>query len=285
MATTKKRPKKKHPTNISDERLELSVSQRKIVLNRFGFIPYSTLKLSRGPISSKMFKLQAESPADRGQEYRTSRRKSTGLNAVANYVGQDKERKALSIMPAELVDFFVKYYSDEGQVYLDPFMGQGIQMQVSVLRRRHYYGYDISRRFFDYIDRVRTKISPTTTTDVHITCGDSRCPNEIPDDIGDFGFTSPPYWDLEWYGDEPEQLGKADSYDTFVSLMRDVAKAWLPKFKSGAYYVVNVNDFRRNGRFYCYHADVIRAHIEAGWEMHDIWIVQELVVGLFVFFG
>ena len=67
--------------------------------------------------------------------------------------------------------------------------------------------------------------------------------------------------------------------------MRDVAEAWLPKFKSGAYHVVNVGDFRRQGVFYPYHSDLIREFIAAGWVMHDIWIIDGLVGGLMKIFG
>lgn len=62
--------------------------------------------------------------------------------------------------------------------------------------------------------------------------------------------------------------------------MEDVARAWLPKFKSGAWHVVNVNDFRREHKFYPYHADTIQLFTRAGWVLHDSWIVWGLVGGL-----
>ena len=67
--------------------------------------------------------------------------------------------------------------------------------------------------------------------------------------------------------------------------MRDVAEAWLPKFKSGAYHVVNVGDFRRDGTFYSYHSDLVREFVDAGWVMHDIWIIDGLVGGLMKIFA
>lgn len=181
-------------------------------------------------------------------------------------------------MPAELVEFFVKYYASPGDVYLDPFMGQGVQMQVAHLLGLHYWGYDLSSEFFAYIDSVREKIEDNTTA-LQIFCGDSRNPEHIPDEIGDFSFHSPPYWNIEYYGDEPEQLGKG-TYEDFLQGMEDVARAWLPKFKSGAYHVVNVNDFRMGGTFYPYHADTLALFKRAGWELADLWIIEGLVGGL-----
>lgn len=182
-------------------------------------------------------------------------------------------------MPAELVAFFIKYYAKPGDLYLDPFAGQGVQMQVAKLLGLHYHGYDLSADFCTYIRAVKSRIDDGST-ELHITEGDSREPTEIADSSGDFSFHSPPYWDIEYYGDEVGQLGYKQSYEDFLSGMQAVAAAWLSKFKSGAYHVVNVNDFRAHGRFYPYHADTINLFQAAGWRLHDIWIIDGLVGGL-----
>lgn len=143
----------------------------------------------------------------------------------------------------------------------------------------HYHGYDLSHDFCTYIRAVKDRIDDGTT-ELHITEGDSRDPSSIADNSGDFSFHSPPYWDIEYYGDEAGQLGYKQSYEDFLIGMQAVASAWLPKFKSGAYHVVNVNDFRAHGRFYAYHADTIALFQRAGWGLHDIWIIDGLVGGL-----
>lgn len=271
---------------VTDSRLKTSRTLRESVMRRFGFIPTSTLKISRGALSRQMFIMQGTSPETSNTSSQREKQKEVNIKAIAPYSGIGKSRGVLSIMPAELVDFFVQYYSKEGDVYLDPFMGHGIRMQVAMKRQRHYYGYDASVKFYDYVDRIREKLmKPEQGVDVHVFLGDSRFPNQIPDGIGDFSFHSPPYWDVEYYGDEDEQLGKAKTYKEFLASMRDVARAWLPKFKSGAYHVVNVGDFRRHGVFYPYHSDIIREFSLAGWVMHDIWIIDGLVGGLMKIFG
>jgi DNA modification methylase len=272
---------------VTDARLQSSRTLRESVLRRFGFVPTSMLNISRGALSRQMFMFQGEVPETRASIVLKQKRLELNLRqGVAAYSGSGKDRGPLSIMPAELVDFFVQYYSEEGDVYLDPFMGQGIQMQVALKRRRHYYGYDASSTFFAYVDRIREKlITPASSVDVRVYLGDSRSPDQIPDNVGDFSFHSPPYWDVEYYGDDDAQLGKAPTYHEFLALMRDVAEAWLPKFKSGAYHVVNVGDFRRDGTFYSYHSDLVREFVDAGWVMHDIWIIDGLVGGLMKIFA
>ena len=36
------------------------------------------------------------------------------------------------------------------------------------------------------------------------------------DKVFDLAITSPPYWDIETYGDEPEQLGKQQTFQDFM---------------------------------------------------------------------
>ena len=277
------------------ESLKQSAVNRRAMVHRFGFVPRSLLNITRAGLSAKMFTYQrenitrgsvrvSEDHVDSARAKHNARlRKAAGVLggtiALANHGGHSGRMQA-STMPAELVEFFVKYYARPGDTYLDPFMGQGIQMQVAHLMGLHYRGYDCSEEFCRYIMAVRDRIAEGDgTAEMHPTQGDSRYPDEVPDGCGDFGFTSPPYWDIEYYGDEPEQLG-AGTYPDFLAGMKQIAAAWLPKFKAGGYYVVNVNDFRKDGVFYPYHADTIALHRSAGWIYHDMWIIDGLVGGL-----
>jgi DNA modification methylase len=281
----------------SVEGLKASRARRREIERTFGFVPLSLIRLSRGALSRSMFTYQHERPERRGgarANYLTNARASGDVERLA---AQAEERSgtygdlwhfsnrkaangpAASIMPAELVDFYVKYYARPGDLYLDPFAGQGVQMQVAKLRGLDYVGYDLSADFMAYNRAVREKIDDGTTR-LDLYEADSRDPHEIDVGTGDFGFTSPPYWDIEYYGPEDAQLGTGQSYEAFLDGMETVAERWLPKFKPGAPLVVNVNDFRRAGRFYPYHADTIVLFQRAGWEVADVWIVEGLVAGL-----
>lgn len=287
--------KTKTPKRFEDGLADSNVARANMIA-RFGFVPLSVIReIHRGKLHRKMFvyqseeggraannwtldKLLEEAPNEAWREKILARSKRPTTMNIHPKSMQNKNRAQLSMMPAELVEFFVKYYAKPGDVYLDPFMGQGIRMQVAKLLGLHYYGFDLSTEFFRYIDSVRSKIDDGKTV-INITHADSRFPSNIPDGIGDFSFHSPPYWDVEFYGDEPGQLGHGKTYEEFLVGMRDVARAWLPKFKPGAFHVVNVNDFRRDGRFYSYHSDTIRVFTEAGWELTDTWIIEGLVGG------
>jgi hypothetical protein len=266
--------------------LKQSAINRASMLEKFGFMPTSVLRdISRGGLSGKIFQYQGETPARQGRGAKAAEKQAKLRGILGRPIGDasnrtiGRGRASTSIMPAELVAFFVKYYAEPGDVYIDPFMGQGVQMQVARLLGLDYYGYDLSEEFYRYIAAIKEKIDDGATT-ISITHGDSRSPDVIPDGIADFSFHSPPYWDIEYYGEEAGQLGYKQSYPDFLAGMQDIARAWLPKFKPGAYHVVNVNDFRKDGIYYAYHADTIALFQRAGWILHDTWIIEGLVGGL-----
>jgi len=55
--------------------------------------------------------------------------------------------KALSIIPVEIVEFFIKYYCPKNGLYFDPFAGQFVRGQVAKLYNIDYIGYDVSKFF------------------------------------------------------------------------------------------------------------------------------------------
>jgi DNA modification methylase len=98
--------------------------------------------------------------------------------------------------------------------------------------------------------------------------------NQYKSGIGDFTITSPPYWDLEQYGDEPEQLGVGKMYDDFLRGLSAVARENFRCLKAGTFCVWCVNDFRKGGRFYSYHEDTCDVLRAAGFVQHDIAITD-----------
>lgn len=272
------------PKGSLADRLAVSKRSRLDLLERLGTIPVSILKLGRGKLSRTMFSLQHERA--RHANAGSAREKLEALRDAGYMKTSTTSTKKngrgtlnVSIMPAELVEFFVAYYATRGDTYLDPFMGQGVQLQVAHAMGLDYWGYDASREYVSFITQVVAKIDDGQHR-IMPFLGDSRDPREIPDGIGDVCFTSPPYWDIEFYGDESAQLGLGKTYAEFLQGIEAVARAWHPKFKRDAYVVVNVADFRKDKRFYAYSADTIAAFCRAGYTTHDVWIIDGLVGGM-----
>ena len=281
-----------------EARLDESKIKRARMLKRFGFIPASVLKLSRGALSASLFNLAQETPgrslggADnlgREESYKSdaakakaeARRKKGLLGGITEMPANN--RTTLSIMAGELVEFTIRYYCPPGGTYLDPFAGHGVRAQVSKRMGVTYQGCDLSEEFVGYTTAALARTAGDTDAEVRLC--DARTP-WFEDDTGDFSFTSPPYWDIEHYGTHPGQLGTGKTYDEFMEGMREAYAALRPKLKTGAWVVININDIRRDKKFYPYHSDLLQTvqSIE-GYSLHDTWILEGLVSGLPRAFG
>jgi DNA modification methylase len=82
---------------------------------------------------------------------------------VSNWVGRDmvyptnvihmstecSNRNHSAAFPLELPSWFIKLFSAEGDLVLDPFVGSGTTAEAAKLLGRHYLGIDLSPEFYD----------------------------------------------------------------------------------------------------------------------------------------
>ena len=187
---------------------------------------------------------------------------------------------SFSIMPANIVRRAVKFYSEPGEVVLDPCAGHNSRMQVVHEAGRHYIGYDVCSKFMEFNREVAAKIGKQDnraffSDDCEITLHEQSSEKMVEQDNSvDFIFTSPPYWDLEHYDDHPEQLGIGKTYEQFLDGLQRVASECLRVLKPGKFCVFNVNDFRKDKKFYTYHADVLDRFQRAGFDQFDVIIMM-----------
>ena len=202
--------------------------------------------------------------------------RSKTLRKLKRMVGWTGSRKGtLSTFSPALCRKIVLFYTNPGDKVVDPFAGHNSRMEPTVMAGRHYYGQDLSHSFMLHNEKRAEelrKVFPDAKIKLHE--GDSR-EMLVPDNFGDFTITSPPYWNIEMYGPEKEQLGRLPGgYQGFLDGLGAVLKENFRVLKPGAYCVWFVNDFRFKGKFYPYHNDTINLGIAAGFIMHDITIVD-----------
>jgi site-specific DNA-methyltransferase (adenine-specific) len=91
---------------------------------------------------------------------------------VSNWIGRDmvyptnvihmstecSNRSHSAAFPLELPSWFIKLFSVEGDLVLDPFVGSGTTAEAAKLLGRHYLGIDISPGFFDLAE---TRVAQT----------------------------------------------------------------------------------------------------------------------------
>ena len=181
---------------------------------------------------------------------------------------------ALSKFHQEIGRSIVIFYTEPGDLVVDPFAGHNSRMELCVAAGRDYAGCDLSGEYahhnFAKRDELRKKYPNRTVRFFHC---DSR-DQPIPDEAGDFTITSPPYWDIEYYGPEDEQLGFCKTYQDFLEGMRLCIAENFRTLKPGAYSCWFINDFRRQGVMHFYHRDIIDLGKSVGFVPWDIMIVD-----------
>lgn len=182
---------------------------------------------------------------------------------------------ALSRFPQQIGRTVVLLYAETGDVVVDPFAGHNSRMELCVRAGMDYVGFDLSADFMAH-NRARADVLRRECRGRSITLyhRDSRDQSPVPDGYGDFTITSPPYYDTEYYGDEPGQLGNCPTYPAFLDEMQKVMDENYRTLKPGAYSAWFINDFCRDGRMYFYHADTIRLGEASGFIAHDIMVVD-----------
>lgn len=193
----------------------------------------------------------------------------------ASHVRQGSKEAALSIFPQNIGRSVILFYSEPGAQIVDPFAGHNSRMELCVSNGRHYTGYDISVPFMEFNKKRAGQLKRTfPSARINLHLADSRRLGHSKDNGADFTLTSPPYYDIEFYGDEAGQLGKSETYEQFLDGLQQVLAENLRCLKPGAFAVWFVNDFRRLKTFHPYHMDCILRAQKVGFVLHDIIIVD-----------
>lgn len=254
---------------VSEDKLNESKERRERWEQEFGFRPTSIWKIGHKANfghDRELQKIMGETVAS--DSYITGNI-SQGVILTPN-------KKSISQFPLELAKRIVGFWSNRGDKVFDPFSGMGERMQITAYMGRDYYGYDISKKFHLQKEQLRNAESSFKFDgERNLYLRDSRMV-EFPDNYFDLVMTSPPYYDVEVkaYGDEPEQLGYAGGYDSFLNEYEKCIKESIRVLKNGKYIAWIVGDFRKNGRLFSYHSDTISLFEKNGAVLHDLIIYE-----------
>jgi DNA modification methylase len=266
------------PKGKTLEALAASRVNHELLLSKFGTLPQS---------------IMVHDKADKAVDLLASDRSYTStLNE--NEQSNDYRRKfrvsgsgvgagSLSRFPQNVGRSLLLLYTKEGDTVIDPFAGHNSRMELCWRNNRNYIGQDLSHTFMEANRILAARFAEEATQDMYgkehfkawikLFEGDSRT-MKAETESGDFTITSPPYWDIEFYGEEPEQLGTGRSYEDFLAGLYRVMVENFRCLKPGAFCVWCINDFRKDGKFYSYHEHTAEGLRQAGFIQHDIAITD-----------
>jgi len=133
---------------------------------------------------------------------------------------------------------------------------------------RNYIGCEVSPTTCEKTRKVLEKMGKEFTLLNKDGC---EYHEEIDDGKVDLVFTCPPYWKLERYEHCDNQLSDCKTYQEFKNKIYDCLSECNRVLKDNKFSIWVVSDWRNAG-FYCFHKDIIDAHLHTGFELWDIII-------------
>jgi len=149
----------------------------------------------------------------------------------------DEDESTASIFDATLCEVMYEWFVPKGGKILDPFAGGSVRGIVAEEMGYKYTGIDVSKT---QIEANKLQSSKPTYLE-----GDSEVILEthIPNHSVDFVFTCPPYYDLEVYTDNPDDLSNLSISD-FDAKYRSILKKSADKLKDNRFFTIVVSEVR-----------------------------------------
>lgn len=196
------------------------------------------------------------------------------------FIARDR-KDYLSTFPMNIGRIAIGLYAPDNCKIYDPFAGHNSRMELCYTLGHSYTGVDICENFMkgnrkvkDYLYNKAKRELIQVDRKIELLEQSSTDVPQIKSESHDFTITSPPYWDIENYGPEPEQLGIGKTYQEFLDGLQLCANENFRILKPGSFSCWFINDFRKNGKFYPYHIDTYNILQKAGFDIFNIYIVD-----------
>jgi len=171
----------------------------------------------------------------------------------------------------------IRFFTKEGQVVLDPFVGVGSTLKAAALEGRRGIGIELNQRYADLArERVMIEVPDSTLykNNQEVICGDSKEEiKHIASNSIDFVITSPPYWNIldkvdhkanlresenldTKYSENEEDIANIPDYKLFLDVLCDIFLDVSRVLKNNRYIAIVVSDFRKGDKFYLFHSDL-----------------------------
>ena len=265
------------------ESLRKSEKIRSDFILKYGFVPDSILRHNRSESSKGAILLQRRYQDSMDRGLKKFPKKNIGdinnrLASASNKSVRAGKNASLSTFPQSIGRLIVSFYCPENGIVYDPFAGHNSRMKLTFKANRHYIGADLSKNFMKANQQIRSKLIKQQgffkfNKTIKLIEG-SSAKVDLPNNYADFTITSPPYYDIEYYGEEQNQLGKAKTYKKFLELISKHIEENFRILKPGSFCAWFVQDFVRNKIFHSYHADLIPLFVNTGFEIFQIYIID-----------
>ena len=184
-----------------------------------------------------------------------------------------------------LCEILVRWFSRPNDRIFDPFAGGHVRGAVAAILGRNYLGVDINPFQCDANRENWEKISAIyDTTDFGTPiweCTDSYNYVSTTKDTFDMFLTCPPYYNLEIYSDNPNDLSNFKTYEEFLEHYSSIIYNAYERLNDDSFAVIVVEEIRNNdGIMYGFVPDTINAFRESGFLYYNEMILENRIMSL-----
>ena len=181
------------------------------------------------------------------------------------------KQNSTSIFDPVLCECMYRWFTKEDDKILDCFAGGSVRGIVASKLKRNYTGIDISKNQIEH-----NKLQGSKICESHIPnwiCDNALNVDKL-DEKYDFLFSCPPYYNLEVYSDNPEDISTMD-YEHFLNDYREIIRKSCKRLNDNSFAVFVVGEVRNGDNFVGFVPDTIQAFKDAGLEYYNEMILLQ----------
>lgn len=208
----------------------------------------------------------------------------------------DLKKRHPATFPEKDVEKLISFFTKEGEVVFDPFMGTGSAGIAALRLNRKFIGIELYPEWFEIAQkRIQKEQSIFQKPTYTLYLGDSLeiMRKKIQNDMVDFIITSPPYWNIlnkidrkvkkerlsqdlpTNYGLNKNDLAYVSSYQDFLEQLKIYFFEMFKILKVQKYIAVVVSDFRHKERYFLFHADIANLLEKVGFTVQGLIILVQ----------
>lgn len=203
------------------------------------------------------------------------------LTGDSNYGFTEAEsfKDNVSQLDPVLCEISYKWFMpDDGKMILNPFGGEPVSAIVAAELGLQYTGIELRQ---DQVEQTEAAAARLDLSDnVNMICGDATQSDQIlkGKEPCDLIFSSPPFYDLEVYSDNQEDLSNIGTYGEFMEGMFEAFSGATKHLRSNRFAVINVTEIRdKAGIYRGFVPDTIRMMERCGLSFYnDIILVNAI---------
>lgn len=189
-----------------------------------------------------------------------------------------KGASTTSVFDPVLAEVLYHWFCPAGGKVIDPFAGGLPRGYVASVKGLHYIGMDLSEKQVESNRKIYDEIPHGDGSAEWIQGDSSTIDTVIEKESADFMLTCPPYFDLEQYTDDKDDLSNM-SYDDFKKTYSDIIVKAATRVKNNRFAAVVMSDVRdkKTGYYRRLCGLTIDAMEKAGFNLYNELILAEMI--------